>query len=354
MLLPNRLVIGQENDSLKIVENRLVSLLSELRSAKNNEDRLAKNEVFKNELATALQIPESFTYPFGKLKTVGIIDSPDKLLRIVNWNIEMDDKSHQYTCFVLQIEKRTQELVFHELKDNSFGMPTQPDGILAENEWYGALYYRIIPVEKSGKTIYTLLGWDYYAQMSQVKLIDALYFTGKTLKLGSPIFKVGKEMKKRVFYEHSKKATMYLNYEADRKRIMMDHLSPETPGMNKFRSYYVPDLSYDAFYFEGGKWVLHEDVIGVNKAQEKKQTVYVKNEKTGKLEEKEIKTKWEDPSNPDAPAGSSVHVVVTPEEAVDKDKDKDEKSSEPKVNKRDKRDPSQLSTIGSSKKKRKK
>ena len=31
--------------------------------------------------------------------------------------------------------------------------------MLSENSWFGALYYKIIPVVKN-KTYYTLLGWD--------------------------------------------------------------------------------------------------------------------------------------------------------------------------------------------------
>ena len=73
---------------------------------------------------------------------------------------------------------------------------------------------------------------------------------------------------------------MSLKYESDRERIIFDHLSPESPSMKKFRSFYVPDMSYDAYILEDGKWILNEDVIGVNKGNgEKKQTVYVLNEK---------------------------------------------------------------------------
>lgn len=342
---------SQDSLSIEMKEKNLETLLNDLRSAKDNEEKTKRNEAFKEEMAKVLEDPASFSYDFPLLKTVGFINSPDKQMRIVNWNVEQDDFSHKYYCFVLHYNKRKKDYVVTELKDNSMGMPTQPSEIIGSDDWYGALYYRIIPVKKGSKTLYTVLGWDYNTSMSQVKLIDVIYFTGSTVKLGYPIFKIGKETKKRVFYEHSKKATMYLNYEEDRKRIMMDHLSPETPSMKNFKSYYVPDLSYDAFIFEKNKWVLKEDVIGVNKATgEKKKVVYVKNEKTGKLEAKEIKNKWENPEDKEAPGGGAEHVAVTPESEAAK-KDADLKKGD-KSDKKDKRDPSQLNTTIDGKRKK--
>jgi hypothetical protein len=350
LLLSTSLSFAQESD-MAIHENELSSLLEELRSSENNEQKEEKNSVFKAKMESVLSKPGAFDYDFPKLSTVGFIDSPDDQLRIVNWNVEQDDMSHKYYCYVMHYDKKDKLYRVTELKDNTFGMPSQPSGILTADQWYGALYYRIIPVKKGSKTIYTVIGWDYNTTLSQIKLVDAIYVSGKSVKLGSPIFKMGRETKKRVFFEHSKKATMYLNYEDDRKRIMMDHLSPESPSMKNFRSFYVPDLSYDAFVFKKNKWILYEDVIGVNpEAGQKKQVVYVKNEKTGKLERKVIKTKWENPEDAEAPAGGTEHVAVTPESA--KELEEKAKENEPKVDKKDKRDASELSTIKGKKKRK--
>lgn len=323
-------------------EPELKTYLDDLRAASNDAEKEAKNKLFKNALERALQSPEALTYPFNSLTTVGFIDSPDGEMRIVNWNVEQDDFSHKYYCYVLHKDKRRDDYIVTELKDISFGMPSQPTEILSADEWYGALYYKIIPIEKGSKTMYTLLGWDYFNSMSQMRVIDVIYFSGKTVKLGSPIFKVEKTTYKRMFYEHSKKTSMALQYEPERKRIMMDHLSPESPSMAGFKSFYVPDMSYDAFIMEGNKWVLHEDVIGTNKGSEEKQYVYVKNEKTGKVEKKLIKAKWINPEDPGAPAGSSEHVAVTPETAEKIEKE-EEKANEPQIDKKDKRDPTTVS-----------
>jgi len=344
--------IEAQESKLSQYEDDLVVLLDQLRSAKTNSEKKEINLQFKNKFNEVLQSKDALTYPFSRLKTVGVIDSPDKQMRIINWNVEQEDFSHTYTCFVLHFDKRRKSYHVTELKDVSFGMPSHPTEIISANNWYGALYYKIIPVKKGSKTLYTVLGWDHNSTMSQVKLIDVIYFTGKTVKIGSPIFKEGKTTKKRIFFEHSKKTTMSLKYEDDRERIIFDHLSPESPSMKKFRSYYVPDMSYDAFILEGSKWILQEDVIGVNKSSgNKTETVLVQNPKTGKIEEKEIKNKWLDPSSED-----SKHVAITPE-MLDENKELKKKSEEPKIDKKDKRDPSQVSfynDVNNKKKRRRK
>ena len=126
--------------------------------------------------------------------------------------------------------------------------------------------------------------------------------------------------------------------------------------MKGFYSFYYPDLSYDAFVLENNKWILHPDVIGVNDEHaSKKQTVYVMNEKTGKLEKREIKSKWINPEDPSAPVGGSEHVAVTPDSVEDDKNKKSGDPKEPKINKKDKRDPSHNSLYDDvNKKKRKK
>ncbi len=345
--------IAAQEVNLSIEEDTLVQLLENLRSAENNAQKKEANLIFKTKFKAVLQNKGALIYPFEKLTTVGVINSSDELIRIINWNIEQDDFSQKYTCFVLHFDKRKKKYNVTELKDMSFGMPNQPTEILTSENWYGALYYKIIPVKKGSRTLYTVLGWDYYSNMSQVKLIDVIYFSGKIVKFGSPIFKQGKTTSKRVFFEHSKKTSMSLKYEEDRGRIIFDHLSPESPSMKNFRSFYVPDLSYDAFFFQKGKWVLREDVIGVNKGNgKKKQTVYVMNEKTGEVEEVEIKTEWENPSDPNAPVSGNEHVAVTPE--TESDEKDTKKNNAPKVNKKDKRDPSNPSFYDDINKKKKK
>ncbi len=328
MLFGSTVLVAQ--DAIVMQEAELATLLDSLRAAKNDDAKNNWNAQFKKQMEQTLNEPTALTYNFTKLKTIGIINSPDNLVRIVSWNVEQDDQSQRYFAYVLKGDERKPEHKVIELVDNSFMLPARTDDVLDANNWYGALYYKIIPVEKNNKTYYTLLGWDGNTTSSNIKLIDVLYFSGNSLKLGAPLFKAGDDTRKRVYMEHSEKTVMSLRWDEDQNRIMFDHLSPETPTMEGFFEYYVPDMSYDAYEFNGNKWMLVEDVIGVNKDVE---TVKVRsiNPKTEEIVETEMAYKWVDPTTEGSPASKEVHVAVTP----DTESEVAEAKKDPKNTKRD-------------------
>lgn len=350
-------LLGQDTNWIAR-ENQLNQHLVALRQASTDQEKFERNSAFKKELLEAIQTKGAFEYPFSQLKSIGSITSPDSKFRFFNWNIELEDQTNQYFCFILKKADRGTDMEIIELIDNSITLPKKPDDILQENQWYGALYYKIIPVEKSGKTYYTILGLDAHNAISTVKIIDVLYFSGKHARLGNALFKTKKGTEKRVFFEYSKRAVMSLNYDDERNRIVFDHLSPESPGMEEFPEYHVPDMSLDAFVWQKNKWVLQEDVIGVNQQTNKtRNKVYYIDEKTGETKEITIKNKWIDPSNPDAPAGGNTHTAAMPnqEEAPDEVKEKKEKSKTDKIKKTKENEFSMTPTVatGGKKKKRK-
>jgi hypothetical protein len=319
-------------------ELQLKTYLDQLRTAKNDEQKEVFNALFKEYLHETIQQNGAFDYAFSKLKTLGTIKSPDNSFRLFNWNVELDDHSNKYYCYILRFDAKKKDWKTIELLDNSMMLPSQPDDILTENNWYGALYYKIIPIEKSKKTIYTVLGWDGNSMVSNVKLIDVLSFNGDHVKIGSPIFKMNGEVHKRLFFEHSKRAFMSLNYDQVRNRIIFDHLSPETPGLEGFREYYVPDLSYDELKYYNNKWHHKEDVVGVNNPNQQKthRVAYSKTKKDGSvvIVQKEEKSKWIDPSDVNSPNGGNNHVAHLPSEdknlknnSLNKSNDKNSKAN---------------------------
>lgn len=324
-------------------EKQLSAYLDNLRNSKSDLDKETANQTFKNYLQETILIKGAFDYPFSILKSVGTIKSPDNQFRFFNWNVEQEDETHKYYCFILKFDDKKKEWKTIELVDNSMMLAPQPEDVLDETMWYGALYYKIIPVEKSNKTYYTLLGYDANNNMSHTKLIDILSFSGNHIKLGSPIFKIKDQVLKRVFFEHSKKCVMSLNYDEARNRIIFDHLSPESQSMEGFREFYVPDFSYDAMKFSSNKWILEEDVIGVNTkpTTKNKSVVRLDMNNEGQLVRHKENGKWIDPSNPNVPAGENIHTPALPEgeivEHTEKKKIKKEESEFPPVKKRGKK-----------------
>ncbi|MCC5923334.1 MAG: hypothetical protein JJT77_06085 [Crocinitomicaceae bacterium] len=302
-----------QNQQLGLIEQELSAMLSDLRAAKNDFVRDSLNQKFKQRMEDVLAEEWSFDHPFTSLTTVGKITSQDKEVRIISWNIERDNGSHDYHAFILKQKGKREGHYLIPLIDNSSQLPPQPMDVLDAENWYGALYYDIRDVQRGKKTYYTLFGYDAHNDRSTIKLLDILYFTGKTPKFGAPMFETENGFAKRVFFEHAAKAVMSLKYDPQRNMIIFDHLSPESPGLHEFREFYVPDMSYDAYIYDNNKWRLKQDIIAVNKPIEKI-TLKSYDHQKDTLVSIEMKNEWIDPTNRNAPIDGGGHSKALPEE----------------------------------------
>lgn len=344
-----------ELEEKEIALNR--SLLN-LRSAKSDSEIEKQNKIFKKEMESFLKLEGAFNYEFKHLKTVAILDSPDKLVRIVNWNLEYTDVSYSYCAFVMRWDEDKEVVKLTELIDNLDPYSPKPEGVIDSKNWYGCLYYKIVPYERNNKKEYLLLGWDGGTTGSNFKFIDVLVFNGNNVKLGSPVFKGKSNVAKRVIFEFSDKSVMALKFEENRNRIVFDHLSPESQSLAGVASYYVPDMSYDSYNYSDEMWILNEDVIAVNSEDKNdKRVFYSVNEKTGKLEKHKLNDSWIDPSDENN-SGQTQHIARTPESEAARQAIENEQLLVPVIKKpkrRDRRNPSGLSvTTGKYKSKKSK
>lgn len=320
-------LFGQRSDfQLREKEEELSTLLTQLRNAKGNDKINTLNEKFKIAFGKALEMDNAFDYPFSSLTTVGKIYSDDKLVRVITWNVQYEDLTHNYFSFIMKKDERRNQVNVIELKREKqhFGM-IQHETVTNEN-WYGALYYDIIDVQRRNRTYYTLLGYDANNQRSAIKLIDVLYFTGKTPNFGYPLFESKEGKKRRVIFEHSKKATMSLRYDKERDKIIFDHLTPQSPGLKEFREYYVPDMSYDAYQWNGSQWMLLEDIIAVNKEESNIVELKAYDKELDSVVTIPTKGKWINPEDLNSPIDGGRHQAITPDDLKQEEKGKKSKS----------------------------
>ena len=251
------------------LEDSLNFYLKKLRASASDGEKDYYNELLKSWVKKAAVRKESFKYPFDSLKTMGTITSPDKAFRLFNWNIENDDETFSYYCFIMKNPDSNNKYPYLELIDNSANMRSNPtDMTFDHRNWYGALYYDIIPVIKGGKTIYTLLAWDGNNRKTTKKFIETMYFLGsKRVKFGYPIIKTPKGKMNRYFLEYSSDLFISLKNNSTKKEklIIFDHLSPSAPQISGLPEFTGPDGSHDAFRFEDGYWVYVADIFAVNK-----------------------------------------------------------------------------------------
>lgn len=217
-----------------------------------------------------LSLPNSFQHPIDSVAYLADMYSPDKAFRIVTWNIGKKDLTNVYYAFV-QYQMKDKSYVVYELDDQSAKQfRTVEFKSFTYKNWYGALYYEIIPFKHKGKPHYILLGWDGNDKLSNKKVIEVLYFDRKGApRFGANVFLSEEKSKRRVVIQYTKDATISLRYHPDKKMIVYDHLAPMKPELEGLYEFYAPDLSYDGYVLKGGVWKHKEAIDVFSKKSEK-------------------------------------------------------------------------------------
>ncbi len=248
-----------QEQNIKQETEHISKLFNNIVKAKTDAEKIKINKQIISIFTELLQNKETFEYSFLELKFVSKLVSEDSKIKIYTWNIPYENGEFEYFGFV-QIRKASGiELI--ELKDKSKKIKQAENKILSANNWYGALYYKIISNTYKGKTYYTLLAWDGNDNFTNKKIIDILSLKNQKLQFGSPIIKMqNNELKKRLIFEYSEQAKMMLRYDEKIKMIVFDHLAPEQKKFKGQYMYYGPDLSQDGLIFENGFWILKENL----------------------------------------------------------------------------------------------
>ena len=279
-------------------EDELAILLKKLRESKSSNDILMSNIDFTDALKEILYYPGSLDYPFDKLNTMSTIKSPDGAFRLFNWNVEDENQIHSHYCYLVRKGrgKKNQVTTF---KEDKFSLGPRPDGMLTANRWYGGLYYKIVPVQVGRKTLYTMFAYNGGNRSSNKKILDVFWFKGKSLRIGYPLFQDERDketLHRRIFIEYSEKASISVNYQAGINKIVFDHLTPEMPNLKGMYEYYLPDMSYDAYFWENDFWNYQADII-VGNDKEKSRREYYIDKDTGEEKFKIVPIDWVDPTS---------------------------------------------------------
>ncbi len=262
-LVTARVSCGQDTGDkvdMKKAEQYLIRHFDSLASAGSDKKREAINRKIMDKFRSFVDQESSFLYPFDSLSNAGILKSSDGKVKVYNWNVPYEAGYHIYHCFIQY--RNADSLINYELKDKSEQIEEPENKILDKDNWYGALYYSIIPKEgRFDKTYYTLLGYDPNDYMTNRKVIDVLHFDKNNQPVfGAEIFKNQREMSKRILFEYAEFASMTLQYDKDKDMIVYDHLSPSKPQYEGQYEFYGPDFSYDGLKFENGIWNTYFDL----------------------------------------------------------------------------------------------
>jgi hypothetical protein len=249
----------------------LEGMYRRIRENISSAEKLAINDSIRLIIQNYAVSDTVFNHRFSNLRYLGQITSPDSLIKIITWNLILEDGGNRYFCYFIHRESAGGKNIVYKLSGVYNEETVRTDTIYSESNWYGALYYDIRPFTTAGgEKCYVLLGIDYGNSFITRKIIDVLSFVpGNNLVLGKKCFSSGQQILSRVVFEYTSKAVMSLKFESDRL-IVFDHLSPVSPDLKDNRQFYGPDFSFDSYYFENGLWKLKED-IDIRNKEDKRQ-----------------------------------------------------------------------------------
>lgn len=209
--------------------------------------------------------PNHFDDEFDSIPFLGQLTSWDGLIKMLCWNLALENGEFQYHCVMRH--KPTKETVAVTIFQDNTDWERINRKPIRPNNWYGALYYKILANRYRGKTYYTILGWDGKDNITNRKVIDVISLQGKSVLLGASIFKDDEgRPSNRLIYEYANDVSMALNYDEKEKMIVMDHLAPEDSRFVGQYQFYGPDFSYDGLTFKKGEWIFERDVFTKNRS----------------------------------------------------------------------------------------
>jgi hypothetical protein len=236
------------------------------------EDRMISDSIFTKTLVRALQIKNSFYYPFDSVIGISKLYSPDTSFRIFTWNISFDDYYHRQRG-AIQMKTADGSLKLWPLRDVSEFTDKPEDSVRTRGNWIGAMYFNMIKTQHKGKNYYTLFGFDNNSAQSSMKWIDVLSFNEKNEPLfgASPFFSYEKDSipgkpKNRFSLEFKKGTRVLVNYVPDLDMILVDHLVSES-DQPELAWTMIPDGDQEGFKWENGKW-MHIDKVFTFKLQD--------------------------------------------------------------------------------------
>jgi hypothetical protein len=264
-------ITSADMKKLRAKEDTLIDYSYYLNTDTLTEERMVSDSVFTKTLVRALQIKNSFYYPFDSVVGISKIYAPDTSFRIFTWVISYDDHYARQRG-AIQLRTADGSLKLLPLRDVSEFTDKPLDSIRTRGNWIGAMYYNIIKTQYKSKNYYTLFGFDNNNAMSSMKWIEVLTFNEKNEPLfGGPFFSyekdsIPKPAQYRFGIEFKKGARILVNYIEDLQMILVDHLVSENDDP-EHQWTFVPDGDQEGFKWENGKWT-HIDKVFTYKLQD--------------------------------------------------------------------------------------
>ena len=256
---------AQEVQTLAELEPQLAKIGAAVVSAQSEKERLNHNLTFDSLLYKMLLHNEAFDYAFAEVKNLSSLKAKNEKFRLFTWLVPLKDGTFNYHGYALI---NTEEgFTIEKLLD----LGTEPENVeyawLKANHWFGAIYYESFEVKYKKQRYQMFLGYRPGNHEVQEKIIEVVALDENKIRFGAKIFDTPKifdfKYKQRPYrlrFRYAKKAVASVKWFASEEKIIMDHLTPPDASLLRQWKYYGPDFTYDALYWEKGKWHLMDGV----------------------------------------------------------------------------------------------
>lgn len=245
----------------------LAALHKRLRAAPDEPSRLALHDTLLARWAEALDGGIGFSDEVGAIQGIGVVDAGEgrERLRVIGWNVERDDRTHLYGCFVLTASDAAPAGYRWEARSvGRRALVWDANTSYREDDWPGALYYAAILTHDGRKPVYLLLGWDGADGTLNRKVAETWEPDRNGMRYGTSRLDVQGLRNRRLVLSYREDVSAMLRWEAATERVVMDHLSTP-PGTNS-PLLAGPDMTYDALEWNKGRWTLTENIDAADPA----------------------------------------------------------------------------------------
>ncbi len=278
---------SQRKVDFRFWEDSLVTLRQEVINERDEDTRLSLNQDFMNVLESVLMHENSLDFAWDSVSNFSALTSPDQFFKIFTWAVIHDDYTYENFGFIQFYNKYRKKVIVLPLYDKQLALSYPKTMVADHNMWYGAVYYKIVPISNKDKTYYTLLGHNGKDLFHQEKIIEVLEFRLKSTRpvyFGARIFSKYAGRVARVIIPYAKNATLSLKFEEQsydvkvgwnkktRRPIYKNYVSdmiifettiPTDNKMPELPAYMVPESSLnECFIPKNGRWVYLEKVNG--------------------------------------------------------------------------------------------
>lgn len=255
-------ILAQENYFLH-QENKMSILANKILTADTDSIKIEANHKLQSILSTTLKKNKSYLHDFINTEHMYVIQPKDKKFKLFTWFIPYNNGEYEYYGIIQKCKKNGKKCEIYHLKKTISLNEQNINMQLNHTEWYGCVYYDLIPIKVEGKKYYTLLGWDGNNNNTTKKIIDVVQIPKKE----EPIFgaNIFSNNKNRIIIEYSSKYSISLKYDEKLDYIVYDHLEPLDGVSTHNFNLYAPNLSYDVLKRTKLGWRLESNIYLNNK-----------------------------------------------------------------------------------------